>query len=116
MSAQIGQRCTDRGRLCHALNAAQAARLRALPWMGVDLVACRAVPASGIPIASRGFPATGGDIDPKQWPATVTTECERRGKGIAMRLTGLETSILAVIVGAIIGFVPSYLMEMRRER
>ena len=33
-----------------------------------------------------------------------------------MRLTGLETSILAVIVGAIIGFVPSYLMEMRRER
>jgi len=33
-----------------------------------------------------------------------------------MRLTGLETSIVAVIVGAIIGFVPNYLMDMRRER
>lgn len=33
-----------------------------------------------------------------------------------MRLTGPETSILAVIVGAIIGFVPNYLIERRRER
>ncbi len=33
-----------------------------------------------------------------------------------MALTGLETSILAVIAGAIIGFVPSYLMDVRRER
>ena len=33
-----------------------------------------------------------------------------------MRLTGPETSILAVIVGAVIGFVPNYLMERRRER
>jgi hypothetical protein len=33
-----------------------------------------------------------------------------------MALTGLETSIVAVIVGAIIGFVPSYLTDVRRER
>ena len=33
-----------------------------------------------------------------------------------MRLTGLETSIVAVIVGAIIGFVPNYLIDVRRER
>ncbi len=33
-----------------------------------------------------------------------------------VRPTGLETSIVAVIVGAIIGFVPNYLMDMRRER
>lgn len=33
-----------------------------------------------------------------------------------MRLTGSETSILAVIVGVIIGFAPNYLMEVRRER
>jgi hypothetical protein len=33
-----------------------------------------------------------------------------------MRLTGLETSIVAVIVGALIGFVPNYLMDVRRER
>jgi hypothetical protein len=33
-----------------------------------------------------------------------------------MALTGLETSIVAVIVGAIIGFVPNYLMDVRRER
>jgi hypothetical protein len=39
-----------------------------------------------------------------------------QAKGIVMRLTGLETSIVAVIVGAIIGFVPNYLMDMRRER
>jgi hypothetical protein len=31
-------------------------------------------------------------------------------------MTGLETSIVAVIVGAIIGFVPNYLMDVRRER
>jgi hypothetical protein len=35
---------------------------------------------------------------------------------MVMKLTGLETSIVAVIVGAIIGFVPNYLMDMRRER
>lgn len=33
-----------------------------------------------------------------------------------MKLTGPETSILAVVVGAIIGFVPNYLMDMHRER
>lgn len=33
-----------------------------------------------------------------------------------MRLTTLETSIAAVIVGAVIGFVPNYLMDVRRER
>lgn len=33
-----------------------------------------------------------------------------------MRLTGLETSIVAVIVGAVIGFLPNYLMDVRRER
>lgn len=33
-----------------------------------------------------------------------------------MALTGLETSIVAVVAGAIIGFVPSYLMDVRRER
>ena len=33
-----------------------------------------------------------------------------------MRLTGLETSIVAVMVGAIIGFVPNYVMDVRRER
>lgn len=33
-----------------------------------------------------------------------------------MRLTGLETSIIAVMVGAVIGFVPNYLMDVRRER
>jgi hypothetical protein len=37
-------------------------------------------------------------------------------KGVVMRLTGLETPIAAVIVGAIIGFVPNYLMDVRRER
>jgi hypothetical protein len=33
-----------------------------------------------------------------------------------MRLTGPETSIIAVMVGAIIGFVPNYVMDVRRER
>lgn len=33
-----------------------------------------------------------------------------------MRLTGPVTSILAVIVGAIIGFVPNYLADVRRVR
>jgi hypothetical protein len=33
-----------------------------------------------------------------------------------MALTGLETSVVAVVAGAIIGFVPSYLMDVRRER
>jgi hypothetical protein len=33
-----------------------------------------------------------------------------------MRLTGPEASIVAVMVGAIIGFVPNYLMDVRRER
>ena len=33
-----------------------------------------------------------------------------------MKLTGPETSILAVVVGAIIGFVPNYVMDVRRER
>lgn len=33
-----------------------------------------------------------------------------------MTLTGLEASIVGVVVGAIIGFVPSYLTEIRRER
>jgi len=33
-----------------------------------------------------------------------------------MTLTGLETSIAGVVVGAIIGFVPNYLMDVRRER
>ncbi len=33
-----------------------------------------------------------------------------------MRLNGLETSIVAVIVGAIVGFVPNYLMDVCRER
>jgi hypothetical protein len=28
-----------------------------------------------------------------------------------MALTGLETSVVAVVAGAIIGFVPSYLMD-----
>ena len=40
---------------------------------------------------------------------------KRRDKG-GVVMTGLETSIVAVIVGAIIGFVPNYLMEVRRER
>jgi hypothetical protein len=31
-------------------------------------------------------------------------------------MTGLETSIVSVIVGAIIGFVPTYVMDVRRER
>jgi hypothetical protein len=35
---------------------------------------------------------------------------------MVMKLTGLEISIVAVIVGAIVGFVPNYLMDMRRER
>jgi hypothetical protein len=40
-----------------------------------------------------------------------------RRKGLGeMRLTGLESSIVAVIIGAIIGFVPNYLMDVRRER
>jgi hypothetical protein len=33
-----------------------------------------------------------------------------------MNLTGLETLIVPVIVGAIIGFVPNYMMDLRRER
>jgi hypothetical protein len=33
-----------------------------------------------------------------------------------MKITGLEASIVAVIVGAMIGFVPNYLMDLRRER
>jgi hypothetical protein len=33
-----------------------------------------------------------------------------------MALTGLETSVVAVVAGAIIGFVPSYLIDVRRER
>jgi hypothetical protein len=33
-----------------------------------------------------------------------------------MKLTGLEASIVAVIVGAMIGFVPNYLMDLHRER
>lgn len=33
-----------------------------------------------------------------------------------MALTGLEASIVAVVAGAVIGFVPSYLMDVRRER
>ena len=33
-----------------------------------------------------------------------------------MKLSGIETSIVAVIVGAVIGFVPNYLMDVRRER
>jgi hypothetical protein len=31
-------------------------------------------------------------------------------------MTGLETSIVSVVVGAIIGFVPTYAMDVRRER
>jgi hypothetical protein len=31
-------------------------------------------------------------------------------------MTGLETAIVPVVVGAIIGFMPNYLMDMRRER
>ena len=31
-------------------------------------------------------------------------------------MTGLETSIVSVVVGAIIGFVPTYAMDARRER
>jgi len=31
-------------------------------------------------------------------------------------MTGLETSIVSVVVGAIIGFVPTYVMDVRRER
>jgi hypothetical protein len=31
-------------------------------------------------------------------------------------MTGLETSIVAIVVGAIIGFVPNYVMDVRRER
>jgi hypothetical protein len=31
-------------------------------------------------------------------------------------VTGLEASIVAVAVGAIIGFVPNYMMDVRRER
>ncbi len=31
-------------------------------------------------------------------------------------MTGLETSIVSVIVGAIIGFVPTYVIDVRRER
>ena len=54
------------------------------------------------------------DRGPEAWElaGNKTTEV----KDVVMRLTGLETSIVAVIVGAIIGFVPSYLMERRRER
>jgi hypothetical protein len=33
-----------------------------------------------------------------------------------MALPGLETSIVPIIVGAIIGFVPTYVMDTRRER
>lgn len=33
-----------------------------------------------------------------------------------MRLTQLDSSIIALIVGAIIAFVPNYLMETRRQR
>jgi len=33
-----------------------------------------------------------------------------------MKLTGLEASVVAVVVGAIIGFVPNYLMDVHRER
>ena len=31
-------------------------------------------------------------------------------------MTGLETSIVPIVVGAIIGFVPNYVMDLRRER
>jgi hypothetical protein len=31
-------------------------------------------------------------------------------------MTGLETTIASVMVGAVIGFIPNYLMDVRRER
>jgi hypothetical protein len=33
-----------------------------------------------------------------------------------MTMSGLETSIVPVIVGAIIGFVPNFVMDVRRDR